>query len=326
MLPPVCSVPVYDAKAKKELQIMDLSDDESPVAGGKKIILLCDKVTREDIKVRFFDPVNGWEAWGHFAPSDVHKQYAITLVTPAYTAPWQGGRRKVRLELVKPSDDTTSEHVDFFYASDVSNGVEFTTNNFAKENNFFLNVGENKSKQEKKKIKLERSDSLLHQLQPVPTEILIPNIPKITYSCDPIYEDLTPESNGLKSIQNELDPLKLGDNLLGFNKTVENLSGKIESFSLSDAIDTSLSMENGDYLDNCNEYLETRRSSIKRNRIAAALESCGSDIIRPKQSTMFNQVGTGQSSSSLHTPGNSSELNHQNLSKYLTNCRQMNDL
>jgi len=89
-LPPICSVPVFDAKAKKELQIMDISDDESPVAGGRKIILLCDKVTREDIKVRFYDPVNGWEGWGHFAPSDVHKQYAISLVTPAYTAPWQG--------------------------------------------------------------------------------------------------------------------------------------------------------------------------------------------------------------------------------------------
>ena len=57
MLPPVCSNPVYDAKAKKELQIMDMSDDESPVSGGKKIIILCDKVTREDIRVRFYDPV-----------------------------------------------------------------------------------------------------------------------------------------------------------------------------------------------------------------------------------------------------------------------------
>jgi len=57
MLPPVCSNPVYDAKAKKELQIMDMSDDESPVSGGKKMIILCDKVTREDIRVRFYDPV-----------------------------------------------------------------------------------------------------------------------------------------------------------------------------------------------------------------------------------------------------------------------------
>ena len=50
VLPPVSSNIVYDAKAKKELQIMDISDISSPVEGGKKIIILCEKVTREDIK------------------------------------------------------------------------------------------------------------------------------------------------------------------------------------------------------------------------------------------------------------------------------------
>ena len=51
ILPPICSKPIYDAKAKKELQIMDMSDNSSSVEGGKKIILLCEKITREDIKV-----------------------------------------------------------------------------------------------------------------------------------------------------------------------------------------------------------------------------------------------------------------------------------
>ena len=50
VLPPVSSNTVYDAKAKKELQIMDISDISSPLEGGKKIIILCEKVTREDIK------------------------------------------------------------------------------------------------------------------------------------------------------------------------------------------------------------------------------------------------------------------------------------
>jgi len=235
-----------------------------------------------------------------------------------------GGRRKVRLELVKPSDDTTSEQVDFFYTSQVAG---FDTNNFAKENNFYINVGGNQpiSKQDNKKIKLERSDSLLSQPSPT-AEILIPNIPKITYNCDPVYEDLSSESERLRSVQTELDPFKLSDNdnLLCFDKTVENLSGKIESFSLSDAIDTSLNMDNGDYLGHCSDYRETRRSSIKRNRMTAALESGSSDLIHPKQSTLFTNLGC--SSSTLHTPGNSSELNHQNLSKYLTNCSKINDL
>ena len=51
VLPPVSSNTIYDAKAKKELQMMDISDVSSPLEGGKKIIILCEKVTREDIKV-----------------------------------------------------------------------------------------------------------------------------------------------------------------------------------------------------------------------------------------------------------------------------------
>ena len=49
ILPPVCTRPIYDAKAKKELQIMDISDNSAPANGGKKIIILCEKVSKEDI-------------------------------------------------------------------------------------------------------------------------------------------------------------------------------------------------------------------------------------------------------------------------------------
>merc|ERR1711988_1265969 len=55
ILDPVCSKPIFDAKAKKELQIMDMSDNTAPADGGKKIIILCEKVSKEDIKVRFYD-------------------------------------------------------------------------------------------------------------------------------------------------------------------------------------------------------------------------------------------------------------------------------
>merc|ERR1719445_2189524 len=81
VLDPVCSVPVFDAKAKKELVIMDISETEAPVEGGKKIILLCEKVLREDVKVRFWDPLSGWEGWGQFSAQGVHKQFGISLVT-----------------------------------------------------------------------------------------------------------------------------------------------------------------------------------------------------------------------------------------------------
>ena len=67
MLDPVCSVPVFDAKAKKELVILDISETEAPAEGGKKIIILCEKVLREDIKVRFWESTSGWEGWGQFS-------------------------------------------------------------------------------------------------------------------------------------------------------------------------------------------------------------------------------------------------------------------
>ncbi len=73
---------------------MDISDTTSPAAGGKKIILLCERVSRDDIKVKFYDDV-GWEAYAEFNPSDVHKQYAIAFKTPRYKVRnrWGGGGR-----------------------------------------------------------------------------------------------------------------------------------------------------------------------------------------------------------------------------------------
>ena len=50
-LQPVCSKPIFDAKAKKTLQIMDISESSAPAEGGKKIIILCERVARDDIKV-----------------------------------------------------------------------------------------------------------------------------------------------------------------------------------------------------------------------------------------------------------------------------------
>merc|ERR1712227_667472 len=270
-----------------------------------------------------------------------------SLTTPRFTLTFQGGRRKVRIELVKPSDDTTSEFVDFYYINQ-SSGYDAGADIFAKENNFYVNIGSSPSK-----IKLERSDSLLHQHSP--PELLLPavrspviqspNIPKITFnnnnsnnsnnnsnnsnnnSANPVFEELNIRHN------DEEDHFKLMDNsdmdsLICFNKTIENLSGKIESFSLSDAIDTSLNMENEDFLESrkLQDYQETRRSSIKRTRMTAALES-GSDVVQPKLSSLFPPASASydQTSSSLHTPGNSSELFQQNISKYLTNCPKIND-
>jgi Rel/ankyrin family protein len=112
VVPPVCSKPIFDAKAKKELQIMDISDTSAPAEGGKKIIILCERVSRDDIKVKFFH--EGWEAFGEFKPEDVHKQYAISLNTPPYKDTHLTEPKQVWVELRK-QDGSTSEPTEFFF-------------------------------------------------------------------------------------------------------------------------------------------------------------------------------------------------------------------
>ena len=71
-------------------------------------------------QVRFYAPEGGWEGWGVFGPNDVHKQYAISLVTPAYTGPPPVTSRRVLVELVKPSEETSSEPSQFWYLNTTS--------------------------------------------------------------------------------------------------------------------------------------------------------------------------------------------------------------
>merc|ERR1711899_662459 len=141
ILPPVCSKPIYDAKAKKELQIMDMSDNSAPSDGGKKVIILCEKVSKEDIKVRFFD-YSGWEEWAEFGASGVHKQYAISLTVPRYSNPHITEPVRVLVELVKPSDDSRSEEEEFFYTP--SPGQARLTGGQVKRETVLRNIDNNK--------------------------------------------------------------------------------------------------------------------------------------------------------------------------------------
>ena len=134
-LKPVVSDPIYDksefdfylslslivphSEAKCDLTICRLTETSGPVAGGKEILLFCDKVTKDDIQVRFYEEQRDgqvvWEALGDFQPSDVHKQYAITLKTPRYDDQNITERKRIFIELVKTSDDSRSDPQEFFF-------------------------------------------------------------------------------------------------------------------------------------------------------------------------------------------------------------------
>lgn len=70
-LKPVVSDPIFDKKAKNDLTICKMTECAAPVTGGKEILLFCEKVSKDDIEVRFFQEKDGqvvWEGFGDFQP------------------------------------------------------------------------------------------------------------------------------------------------------------------------------------------------------------------------------------------------------------------
>ena len=65
-------------------------------------------------QVRFSDGL-GWEGWADFNPAEVHKQYGVAFKTPKYRDGNLKDMVKVFLELYKPSDESVSEPMDFFF-------------------------------------------------------------------------------------------------------------------------------------------------------------------------------------------------------------------
>ncbi|RWS29859.1 embryonic polarity protein dorsal-like protein [Leptotrombidium deliense] len=111
-LQPTVSDPIYDKKAMSDLVITKLSHCSAPVTGGKEIILLCDRVTKDDIQVRFFEEKNGqliWEGFGDLQPNDVHKQVAISFRSPRYYNDNIQQPVHLNIQLRRPSDGQTSE-------------------------------------------------------------------------------------------------------------------------------------------------------------------------------------------------------------------------
>ena len=95
-----------------ELIVTKLSHCSAPCNGGKEIILLCDRVTKDDVQIRFYQEMNGalvWEALADFGPSDVHKQVAICFRTPPYFNQGITQPVSVQLQLRRPSDGCTSD-------------------------------------------------------------------------------------------------------------------------------------------------------------------------------------------------------------------------
>ncbi|XP_032830133.2 uncharacterized protein LOC116953924 isoform X3 [Petromyzon marinus] len=116
-LPPIVSQEIRDKKAPNvsELKICRVNLNAGSARGGDEVFLLCDKVQKEDIEVRFFEPDGSWESRGSFSQADVHRQVAIVFRTPAYRDPGITRPASVRMQLRRPSDGEASEPIEFRY-------------------------------------------------------------------------------------------------------------------------------------------------------------------------------------------------------------------
>ncbi|XP_051270623.1 proto-oncogene c-Rel [Dicentrarchus labrax] len=118
-LNPIVTNPIYDNRAPNtaELRICRVNRNSGSVKGGDEIFLLCDKVQKDDIEVRFFSS-DGWEAKGSFSQADVHRQVAIVFKTPPYYNTSIIESVTVHMQLRRPSDQEVSEPMDFRYLPD----------------------------------------------------------------------------------------------------------------------------------------------------------------------------------------------------------------
>uniref|UniRef100_A0A2A4K3E1 RHD domain-containing protein n=1 Tax=Heliothis virescens TaxID=7102 RepID=A0A2A4K3E1_HELVI len=124
-LAPVVSDVIYDKKAMSDLLIMRSSHCSGTARGGTQVILLCEKVTREDIEVVFYQEENGIMVWEEMAIRIlVHKQVAIAFETPPYKFPNTTDHVHVHFQLKRLSDNARSNSLPFEYIpefTDVSN-------------------------------------------------------------------------------------------------------------------------------------------------------------------------------------------------------------
>ena len=125
-----------------ELRIVRINQFYGSVIGGDEIYLLCEKVNKKEIRIRFFEIDNDgnqqWEAFGQFNETDVHHQVAIVFRTPPYRNSEIKKPVHVYLQLFRQRDGESSEPRTFIYKpqsneSIVNNSIDFLDHDLIKQ-------------------------------------------------------------------------------------------------------------------------------------------------------------------------------------------------
>lgn len=102
-----------------ELKIVRIDKTYGSASGNEEVFLLCEKVNKKEIRVRFFEVDKEgnqvWENFASFCESDVHHQVAIVFKTPPYRDQNISHSVQVQLQLFRPKDCEFSEPRTFTY-------------------------------------------------------------------------------------------------------------------------------------------------------------------------------------------------------------------
>ncbi|XP_008216914.1 embryonic polarity protein dorsal-like isoform X2 [Nasonia vitripennis] len=144
---PVVSDPIHNTckrlniktlrKKTNYLNICYLSHNSATVAGGLKICILCERVPRNDIEVRFFHKDSKWEAFGRFVGPSIFQKVAIIIETPEFKTDTLSPESikepiEVNVQLKQPSNGHVSDPIPFqllplaesdYQSSETANGL-----------------------------------------------------------------------------------------------------------------------------------------------------------------------------------------------------------
>lgn len=116
---PVVSEPIFDKRSKIEMKICNISDATAAATGGRKIMIFCGKVNRDDIGVRFIERIGNKDIWSAMADTKtvcVHHQVAIAFKVPPFRNEWiEQPTKNVMLQLFRPSDGDAGSGIRFTY-------------------------------------------------------------------------------------------------------------------------------------------------------------------------------------------------------------------
>lgn len=192
IVPPVVSHPIHDKKALNDLVICRVDRTSGKPRGGDEVFLLCEKINRDDIRVRFYEERDGqivWEGFGDFGQNDVHRQFAIVFKTPPYQDQYLTQPVEVQMQIQRSSDLEGSDPIAFTYQPedpDPDRILEKRKRKAATLNFLTTPGGDSQINQEtlKQRLKLKATrtgNRVKHENVSVKEEVRSPDMPLYSY-------------------------------------------------------------------------------------------------------------------------------------------------